>query len=746
MQGANRIAMLITIALKMDRKMARKRRRKKQEPRANPSPDQINALVNLYRSGQMAKAEQACRELLHTYPQSLTVLNALGASLTRQGQLLPAVQVFDQMIRLQPDYAEAYNNRGAALQELGQLEEAVDSYSQAIKIQPDYAQAYYNRGNALRDFGQLEIAVDSYNQAIELQPDYTQAYSNRGNALRDLGQLGAAVDSYSQAIKIQPDYAQAYCNRGNALRDLGQLEEAVDSCNRAIQLQPDYTQAYSNRGNALQDLGQLRAAVGSYNRAIELQPDYAEAYNNRGNALAELGQLEAAMASYDQAIELKPDYVEAYSNLIFSQDFLSSMDLIQQQKERQLWDQRFIQPLPKCHSPHPNHADSERSLRIGYLSADFKRHSAAQGFADLILSYDVKQFQVYCYSGIRIEKGDGLTVSFQHQASVWRSIQGSTDTALAEQIRQDQIDILVDLSGHTAGNRLLTLGYKPAPIQVSGIGHNPPGLSTIDYRLTNRFSTFPEEELLFPEQPIYLDYATGFHLYQIQLTVSPLPAKGNGFLTFGCLNRWAKVSSTTLALWSRLLLAIPNSRLILKASQLANESLQASILGQMKASGVSEERIDLRGGSPQQDHLAVYQEIDISLDPFPHGGGITSLESAWMGVPVISLYGDRVASRAGATTLSPLGLGDWLATGESEYIELAQDWNQRLEELEQLRLDLRPRVEEQAKVFPGQVEEAYRRIWQRWCRGEKASPLNVSQNGKRNRPIVKLSKGQTMQI
>lgn len=199
------------------------------------------------------------------------------------------------------------------------------------------------------------------------------------------------------------------------------------------------------------------------------------------------------------------------------------------------------------------------------------------------------------------------------------------------------------------------------------------------------------EESLYPEQPIYLDYAYGFYLHPMRLALSLLPARVNGFLTFGCLNRWQKVSSTTLALWVRLLLAIPNSRLILKVPQLVNESLRGSILGQMKESGVSEERIDLRGGTPQQEHLAVYQEIDVSLDPFPHGGGITSTESVWMGVPVISLYGDRVASRAGATALCPLGLGDWVVKRESEYIELAQDWSQRLGELEQLRLDLRRR-------------------------------------------------------
>jgi len=293
----------------------KKRKRKKRQKSLDPSPDRINALVNLYHSGQMSPAEQACRELLQTYPQSLIILNLLGAVLQNQGQLLQAVQVFDKIIQLKPDDAAAYCNRGLALTNLGQLEEAVDSCDQAIALQPDFAQAYSNRGIALKDLGQLEAALDSYNRAIQIQPDYAQAYNNRGNALTDLGQLKAAVDSYNRAIQIQPDYAQAYSNRGNALKDLGQLEVAVDSHDQAIQIQPDYAQAYYNRGNALKDLGQLEVAVDSYNRAIALQPDDAESYCNRGVALRELGQLEEAVDSYDKAIALQPDYAQAHFNL-----------------------------------------------------------------------------------------------------------------------------------------------------------------------------------------------------------------------------------------------------------------------------------------------------------------------------------------------------------------------------------------------------------------------------------------------
>ena len=281
---------------------------------ANPSQDQLNALINLYHSGQMLKTEQACKELLQSYPQSLIVLNLLGAILPRQGQLQQAVQVFNQIIRLQPDDAEVYSNRGVVLTELGRLEEAVHSHDRAIQLKPSFAEAYCNRGIALTKLGQLEEAVANYDKAIELKPDFAGAYCSRGNVLIGLRQLEEAVASYNRVIQLKPDFAEAYYNRSDALMDLGQLEEAVASYDKAIELKPDYAEAYCNRGNVLIELRQLEEAVASYDKAIELKPDFAEAYYNRGNALTELGQLEAAVASYDKTIELQPDFAEAYYN------------------------------------------------------------------------------------------------------------------------------------------------------------------------------------------------------------------------------------------------------------------------------------------------------------------------------------------------------------------------------------------------------------------------------------------------
>lgn len=284
------------------------------EQAQNPSQDQINALINLYHSGQMTRVEQTCRELLDSFPQSLIVINVLGISLQALGRVDEAVQVFDRAIQVKPDYAEAYSNRGVALQELGHLEEAVQAFDKAIQLKPEYAEAHGSRGVALHELGQLKEAMVDYDRAIQLKPDYAEVYTNRGAALKELGQLKQAVKAHDIAIQLKPDYADAYSNRGAALQELGQLEEAVVSCDKAILLKFDHEVAYNNRGIALQELGHLSEAIVSYDKAIQLKPDYAEAYYNRGVTLQVQGQMKEAVESYNKAIQLKPDYAKAYYN------------------------------------------------------------------------------------------------------------------------------------------------------------------------------------------------------------------------------------------------------------------------------------------------------------------------------------------------------------------------------------------------------------------------------------------------
>jgi len=583
---------------------------------------------------------------------------------------------------------------------------------------------FNNLGLALKEQGKLEESIQAYQQAIHIQPDYVNAYNNLGVALHEQGKLEESIQAYQKAIYLQPDYVKAYSNLGNALKEQGKLEESIQAYQQAIHIQPDYVNAYNNLGLALHEQGKLEESIQAYQKAIHIQPDYVKAYSNLGNALKEQGKLEESIQAYQRALTIDPNLFEAHSNLIFAQDFRLDTDLKEQQAKRQKWNQKFILSLANSIQLHPNDRNPDRLLRIGYVSADFKQHSAAQGFGQLILNYNQAQFDIFCYSGV--VKEDEITKRFKDAASGWHSTLGKSDKELVKQIRNDEIDILVDLSGHTNGNRLLAFGYKPAPIQVTGIGHAAPGATTIDYRLTTSIVTRPEEEKHFVENPVYLDFFMGFMIPLETPAVGYLPAYENGYVTFGCLNRFIKVSDESLELWASLLKRIPNSKLLLKSGELSDIELRGHTIERLSDLGVSFNRVTLLGRTSQYEHLNTYNQVDISLDTFPHGGGITTLESLCMGTPVVTLTDDsKLVYRASSMTLSPLGLDDWVAKTKDEYVEIVCDWANNLENLAQLREQLRGQMEERISVFAPQVEIAYREIWRRWCRGEEPSSIYI---------------------
>ena len=650
----------------------------------------LQQAVFLCQSGQFRKAEQICQQILRDFPRHADALHMLGVIAHQVGDYSIATSLITQAIEIDSNQSSFFYNLGNVLREQGRLEESIEAYHQAIRLQPDHASAYSNLGNVLKEQGRLEESIDAYHQAIHLQPEHANAYNNLGIALQKQGRLGESIDAYQQAIRIQPDHASAYSGLGVALQKQGRLEESIDACQQAIRIQPDHVDAYGGLGVALQKQGRLEESIQAFQQAIRIQPEHAG----------------------------------AYSNLIFAQDFHLDIGLKEQQVERQKWNQRFILPLANSIQSHPNDRNPERLLRIGYVSADFRRHSAAQGFGQLILNYNQTQFAVFCYSGV--VKEDEITKRFKDVASSWYSTLGKSDKELVEQIRNDEIDILVDLSGHTSGERLLAFGYKPAPIQVTGIGHDAPGAKTIDYRLTTLIKTRPEEEKHFVEKPVYLDFFMGFMVPLETPSVGYLPAYENGYVTLGCLNRFSKVSDESLELWASLLKRIPNSKLLFKSGELSDMELRKRTIERLSDLGVSSNRVILLGRTSQYEHLNTYNQVDISLDPFPYGGGATTLESLCMGSPVVSLTNDsKQAHRYSSAILSPLGLNEWVAKTKDEYVEIVCHWANDLENLAQLRDQLRGQMEEQISGFVPQVEIAYREMWRRWCGGEEPSSIYI---------------------
>ena len=643
-----------------------RKRRQKQNPKKSLSPfegveGKLQQAISLYQAGQLPQAEQRCQQILRDFPQHADALHLLGVI---------ACQVEEYKI-------------------------ATDLISRALEI--------------------------GSNQS---QPQFSEMYNNLGNALLGQGNLEESIQAYQQAIHIQPQFSEAYYNLGNALRKQGKLEESIKAYQQSIRLQLDHVEAHNNLGIALEEQGKLEESIKNYQQAIHLRPDYAVVYGNLGTVLQKQGKLEESIKAYQQVIHLQPDDVAGYSNLIFAQDFHLGIDLKEQQIERQKWNQRFILPLADSIQSHPNDRNPQRILRIGYVSADFRQHSAAQGFGQLILNYNQTQFEVFCYSGV--VKEDKITKRFKDAASGWYSTIGKSDKELVQRIRNDEIDILVDLSGHTSGNRLLAFGYKPAPIQVTGIGCCPPGVTTIDYRLTTPIFSHPEEEKHFVESPVYLDSIMGFMIPLEIPFVGCLPAHENRYVTFGCLNRFSKVSGESLELWASLLKRIPDSKLLLKSGELNDRELREHTVERLSDLGVSSNRVILLGGTSRYEHLNTYNQVDISLDPFPYAGGVTTLESLCMGAPVVGLTDtSKLVHRSSSVILSPLGLGEWAAKTKDEYVEIVCNWVRNLGELAELRRELRDRVLTRAAKFAPQVEVGYREMWSRWCSGGKPSAIYI---------------------
>jgi len=570
--------------------------------------------------------------------------------------------------------------------------------------------------------GRLAEAVTLYQQVLQADPNHPVALQLLGVTALQVGNNEDAVALISKAIAIKPDYADAHNNLGNALKNMAKMDDALACYQQAISINPEYADAHSNLGTVLADQGKFDEAVASYDKAIAINPGYAEAYFNRGLALQSLEHSDEAVASYRKAIEIKPNYALAHSSLIFIQDLIPNIDQSEQQAERRLWNERFIRPLAGKILIHTNARDPERRLRIGYVSADFRLHSAYLGFSPLIMDFDHENFDVICYDATL--DGDTVSEALRQSATAWRPIKNKTDEEVARIIRDDAIDILVDLSGHTVDNRLSVFGYKPAPLQLTGIGHLPSGLSTIDYRLTTPLMTPPEEETIYPESPIYLNAFCAYTPPPDSPPIVASPCRQNGFITFGFLGRYSKTSKDLLALWASILRDVPGSRLLLKFAQLDDPAVRQNIIQTFSSFGIAEDRLIVLGKTDQRAHLEAHNLVDIVFDTFPHGGGITTLDSLWMGVPVIGQMNPKKAGgRMIESICQPLGLTDCVAESSAEYHAIALDWATRVEDLSHLRQGLRERFSNVYFRFHQDVEKSYRLIWRRWCAGEAPSPL-----------------------
>jgi len=648
-----------------------------------------------------------------------------GNSLRDLGQLDGAIASFKQAIALKPDYADAYNNLGNVLRDRGQIGDAVASFHKALEINPEYAAAHYNLGNALRVLRRFEEAAASYRSALAFKLDLAEVHNNLGITLRDLGQPADAVASYRRALSLAPNYAEAHSNLGVALRDLRQLDESIASSRRALALNPGYADAHYNLGVSLANLGQLGDAVTSYRQALAIKPGFPEAHNNLGNALADQGQLDEAIACYRQALAIKPDFPVARSNLLFQLNYLSEQPAAMLLNEARHFGELVAQRAPP-HTEWPNLRDPHRCLRVGLVSSDLRDHPVGyfiEGILAEIASQAPANLEFIAYDNHSPANmgSTKLTERIKACCSHWRATTDMSDEELAQQIRADEIDILIDLSGHTADNRLPVFAWKPAPVQVSWLGYfATTGLAAIDYLIADPWTMLESEEAHFTEKIWRLpETRLCFTQPDEVVDVSPLPALENGYFTFGCFNTLTKMNDSVVALWAKVLQAVPNSRLFLKAKQLDEEAAIANVKRRFAAHNIDGTRLMLEGPARRSDYLASYHRVDIALDPFPFPGGATSAEALWMGVPVLSLSGKRFLSRQGVGLLMNAGLPEWIAADEDDYVARAISHAGDLQRLAALRKRMRQQVLKSplfdAHRFAVHFEAGLRTMWTTWC-------------------------------
>jgi predicted O-linked N-acetylglucosamine transferase (SPINDLY family) len=529
--------------------------------------------------------------------------------------------------------------------------------------------------------------------------------------------LQEAEASYRQVLQLEPDAAIAHYNLGTILNDLGRLDEAETSYRRALQIEPDSAITHNNLGLTLTDLGRLEEAAASYRQALQIQPDHAEAYSNLGNTLNDLGRLEESEASYRQALRTKPGYAEAHSNLLFTLNYNAGQRPDEYLAEARRYGEAVSEKVKAPFERWSCAVPGER-LRVGLVSGDFINHPVGYFLESLVGQLDPTLIELIGYP--TNPRSDALTARIRPHFGGWKPLYGKSDEAAAELIHGDGIHILIDLAGHTAHNRLPVFAWKPAPVQVSWLGYfASTGVTEIDYLIADPWTLPAGDEGQFTETIWRLpDSRLCFTAPALEIDVGPLPALANGHITFGCFNNLTKMNDAVVALWSRVLKAVPGSRLYLKAKQLKEGTVRQSTVARFAAHGIAAVRLILEGLSPRADYLASYHRVDIALDPFPYTGGTTSAEGLWMGVPVLTLAGERFLSRQGVGLLKNAGLEQWIAADGDDYVAKAVAHANDTVGLAALRGRLRPQVLESplfdAPRLARHFESALCDMWQAW--------------------------------
>lgn len=673
--------------------------------------------ILLHQLDRHAEGAHALQDALRLDPAQTGWQVDLGAICLAAGDRQGALAAFQTAVRHAPDRADLWGQLGDLNRESGMREAALHCYREAVRCEPRYAEAWQNLGLVALDMGDVAAAVDASRRAVALRPEAAATHDNLGIALKAAGDLAGAVACHRQALSLQPDSAPFANHLGIALTEAGARSDAIAVFRTLLARHPTHAEAWTNLGDALRESGQVDEAERAYLEALKFHPEDLVALWNLGNVAWKQGRHRDASSWYRKALAQDPGNPTLHSNLLYSRiyDFETPPEaLLSEHREYS----RVVELPLKAHWPiHDNPPVPTRKLKLGYVTADFRNHPVANFMLPILRQQDHDAFEVHVY--FSQDKPDQVTERFRPLADAWIACRQMTDEQLAARIRADGIDILVDLGGHTEGNRLPVFARKPAPVQITYLNYpGTTGLLAMDWRLTDRFADPPAHADHYCEALLRLPHSLWcYEPADYMPAVTPLPALKNGFVTFGSFNNVNKITQATIETWSEILQRVPRSRLLIATA--SDASVRDDLTRRFGEQGIAPERLDFRGKAAGAQFVSWMAETDIALDAFPMNGGTTTMESLWMGLPVLTLTGSRFFSRAGLSILATAGHAAWACESRSALVETAVQLATSPERLADIRAGLRAAVAQSSlcdsKAFTADFEAALRGAWSHWC-------------------------------
>jgi len=653
--------------------------------------------------------------------QNITEMLNRAKELERAGQSGEAATIYQKILDIKPDHAEVLHLYSIIAGNNEDWNLATSLIQRAVAAAPNMAFLHANLGLAYRRSGQAQNAINSYMRAIELDPS-ENAMNGLGVAQMHLGLKEEAYSTFTRTLGISPESVAALNNLGLLEEEIRNYNKAYDFYSRAAIYQPNDIGTLNNLSRILLLMCNPGKARETVQAVLKIDPLNLQALRNLALEQSLSGDLDSSLATLRKVLSLAPQEIEVHSGLIFYMHYSPSIDSKAILDECTIWSDKFELPILSQNMPLRRDGAPNKKLRIGFVSPDLYHHPVGRSLLPLFAHHDNSQYDIYCYSNSATS--DHLTFELQKHSAKWHNTRNISDLALANLIRDDQIDILIDLSLHSSNMRLLIFAHRPAPIQMTYLGYpGTTGMKSMDYRISDRFID-PENETtkLYSEETLYI---TSYWCYQepdvaIPVLVSNLPALKNGFITFGCLNNISKISEPAIQCWTNLLKEIPSSKLLLYCPEGDHWDM---VTEKFTSRGIDKSRIALLPKQPFAKYFEAYREIDIALDPFPFGGGITTCDALWMGVPVVSLRGKTAVGRGATSILTNIGMPGLIAHSQEEYISIAKGLCSDLERLAATRKGLREKFQQSpvmdGKRFATEMGQLFRQAWVKYCERKK---------------------------